>query len=384
MRETENLGLPLLDPSDLVKRSDFNDAAKILDEKVGLSPELCAMFSLAEGAAPVDALKRLLLSDGRYAVKVQVLSPGGRPMKGVEIGNSLVSMSGQPLITGEDGTCVGFTASNPVTVSATNNFLDISSIGSVKKTLTDGILNEVTLTSTRDSAMETSKTFTASQNVRFSPDVATFNCSAIGGGANGAAGVTGSSTISGYSAVTATGGKGGNAGQVVNKAGILNTSQLISIVVGAIGGTSRVGTYITAAGAAGAAGGAGGYAWSNANSVYANNHGSTNAGAGADTTTSFLYPPTDVGGAGGGGFAHTDFGGSYSSDASAARGIGGSPGGGEGAASQSSNGDNASHYGGGGGGGAAEYYSGKGWNSSGGSGMQGLCGLQWAYKGDDE
>lgn len=327
-----------------------------LNKATFLKDETCDLMGLPHTATPNDAFARLTLPDGKYAVKVSVFSPGGIPMAGVTI-DGITTMAGSAAVTGSDGTVIGFTTSSSLTLTAVNDRLDINGDQSLAVTLDANVLNAAEIHFTRVSS--TSATFSASTKVRFSPDVDSFDCSAIGGGTNGSNG----SVKSSY----AKGGKGGNAGAVENKANIKNDESAISIVVGGIGGTSQVGNHITALGGGGAVGGSGGYA-----SVSKQ----TDATKGEDTTTPFMYPPTSVGGAAGGGGAY------WRGQGIANNGNGGAPGGGKGNqyASGLTSGLDGSLPGSGGGGGGAYHDDDSDSTTDAGSGKAGLCGIMWRYK----
>ena len=277
-------------------------------------------------------------------------------MNGVTI-NGITTYAGKTAVTNSSGMVLGYSDTQSVTLTAVNDRYDISGNKSVSATLEAGKLNQVTIQFSRVSI--TQQTFSTSQTIRFSPDVDTFDCSAIGGGANGSSGHIGGST--------AYGGSGGNAGAVANKANIVNDESTIDIVVGGVGGTSKVGSHITANGAGGASGGAGGYA----------NASNQSHGKKGGDTSGFLYPPTDVGGAGGGGGAF------WRGQGIANNGNGGSPGGGKGNqyAYGVTTGINGTLPGsGGGGGGASRDTEGEETFTSPGTGKAGLCGIMWRYK----
>ena len=332
----------------------------------------CELLGLPTTAVPNDAFFRLALPSDRYAVKVTVLTPGGIPLEGITV-NGLQTLGGGTVVTGSDGTALGLASQANTTLTAVNPFLDISGNASQQFTLETDVINQCTLKFSRSST--TSKTFSSSQTVRLSPDVGSFNCSAIGGGANGR---PGTSTYSEDVSVSATGGKGGNAGQIVNQANIPNPGEPIAITVGAANGNSIVGSYITARGGAGAAGGTGAYYWAKLASGAPDSDTRTST-SGADSS-GFLYPPTSVGGAGGGAgcFVTTD-----GADMRLSESSGGSPGGGDGADSSSSssiNGKPGTSPGAGGGGGYGYIPNGiLDSNGEGGAGAAGLCGMTWSF-----
>lgn len=322
-----------------------------LNKSTLLKDATCALLGLPNTATPDDAFNRLALPEGQYAVKVTVLSPGGRPMPGLTV-QGLTTAAGVAAVTDSSGSVIGFTITQNPELTVGNTYEDIDGQISTTVSLTSGVLNYTTLHFTRVSTA--SKTYSSSKIVQFSPDVDTYSCSAIGGGTNGRTGSTATRSASG--------GNGGRAGAVANAANLqLPESRKISVVVGGVGGTSSVEPSISASGGQGALGGIGGYATDTSSQI-------RNATAGGDTT-GFLYPPTDVGGAGGGGGAN--YRGHFADD-----GAGGSPGGGDG-------GYDATLPGGGGGGGTSNVNSdGEATVNPGGAGKAGLCGLMWTYLPD--
>lgn len=318
-----------------------------LNKNTLLNDETCEILELPYTATPNDAFRKLIIPEGKYALRVTVLSPGGLPMSGITV-NGIMTASGHTAVTGSKGSVVGFTTSQSLTLTAVNNRLDISGDVSVSVSLTAEIMNTMTIQFSRGNI--TQATFSESTTVQFSPDVDTFDCSAIGGGRNGSNG-------SAYSS-WASGGDGGCAGTIANKANIANDESVISIVVGAVGGNSKVGNYISAACGAGFGGADGGYIRNSKIENYASN--------GKDSS-GFLYPPTSVGGGGGGGATSWK---GYSVSA----GKGGAPGGGNGGC------DGTLPGSGGGGGYAITDSDGSTSEGKGGAGQPGLCGLMWRYK----
>lgn len=352
-------------PVDLAGINDagWQQIGHALNKETLLDDNTCDVMGLPHTSVPNDAFMQLVLPDGKYAVKVTVLTPGGRPMPDVTISN-LTLLNGETAVTNVNGTVIGFTTSQTITLSPTHNYYDIEALTPQTVTLSAGVLNNVTFTGTR--IADTSKTFSASTTVRFSADVDSFDCSAIGGGENGEAG------NAYYSKMT--GGAGGNAGAIANKSNIPNTSQTIAITVGAAnGGTSKVGSYITASGGAGASGGRG---------AIITGTTKTRTSTAGRNSSGFLYPPTDVGGAGGGGGAANR---EISPHTSLSASSGGSPGGGAGGNISNSKGYDGSLPGAGGGGGWACYNEDSdghdiSTNGLAGAGQPGLCGLVWRYK----
>ena len=331
-----------------INAAGFQQIGDALGKATLLTDATCMLLDLPDTATPDDAFNKLVLPDGKYAVKVKVLSPGGRPMNGITI-NGITTYAGKTAVTNSSGMVLGYSDTQSVNLTAVNDRYDISGDKSVSVTLEAGTLNQVTIQFSRISI--TQQTFSTSQTIRFSPDVDTFDCSAIGGGNNGASGR--------YDSSYRYGGKGGNAGAVDNKSNIQNDENTINIIVGAVGGSSQVGSHITAAGGGGASGGSG-----SKSGPYSETNGKDGG-----STSGFLYPPTSVGGAGGGGGSQMDADGVIANP-----GSGGSPGGGSGSLYK---GVDGTLPGAGGGGGGSEPNN-LSW--AGGSGKPGLCGLVWRYK----
>ena len=323
----------------------------------------CDVLGLPHTAVPNDAFFRLALPPGKYSVKVTVLSPGGIPLPGIAI-TGITTLTGDSVITGSDGTALGLSDTQNTTLTATNKFIDINGNVSLSVSLEPETINYVTLQFSRISG--TSTTISSSQVIQFSPDVSDFDCSAIGGGQNGENGSYG--PLAGTSgAYYAQGGKGGDAGAIVNMQGIQNDGKEIEVQIGAAGGNTTVGDFITTTSAVGARGGTGAYCRSD-NSRY------NVDGLNGEDSASFLHPPTTVGGAGGGGAARTRI---NSASNSAKRGLGGQPGGGNGG--DDSNGNNGSYPGSGGGGGYGNITDSMASPTSGGVGSPGLVGFVWRY-----
>lgn len=327
------------------------------------------VLQLSEGSNVDDALLKLAMPEGKYALQITLLSPGSRPISNVAI-TGITTITGGAVSTDANGKAFGFATSNPVTVTADlSKFLDLTGNISQSFTLTSGIVNQGIMTATRSS--ETQKLITASGTFHFSPDVAEYDWSAIGGGHNG---VKGSASAYNDNA-HAYGGAGGQAGGVINQANVAIPSDftLNVIVGGSNGGKSSVNGTQTGNGVSG---GRGGYVRHHDD----NDYDKQDPMAGS-STTGFLYPPTSVGGAGGGAAAfacYNQYGdrGVYTADGAQ----GGSPGGGKGGYA-SGKGDSGTSYGSGGGGGGARMYDA---NLSelfdGGSGKQGVVGFMWRFK----
>lgn len=330
-----------------------------------LKDSTAAILGLGTDAVPDDAFLALALPAGKYAISVTVKSPGGRPMSGISL-SGIVSAAGSAVVTDENGAGFGFSTSSPTTITADiSAFLDLTGTASVTLTPKEKIVNEAKIVCKRGSA--TKATFSASKTVKFSPDVSEYDASAIGGGENGKKG-TGSQNGGTYYAA---GGDGGQAGGVLNLGKQPYTyPNPIPLVVGAVGGVSKIGETSTPAGAPGGNGG---------KHTYNRVDGIDNkvvATAGSDTS-GFLYPPTQVGGSGGGGGTSIYRGGTVSPAK------GGLPGGGGGGFypfdSYEKNGKNP---GAGGGGSVTAWVDDEGTLSLGtpGQGVAGLVGIMWRYK----
>ena len=327
-----------------------------------------------------DALLKLAMPEGKYALQITLLTPGNRPIPNVAI-TGITTITGGAVTTDANGKSFGFATSNPVIVTADlSKFLDLTDNISQSFSLTSGIVNQGVMTASRSS--ETQKLLTSSGSFYFSPDVAQYDWSAIGGGYNGENGEFSEDSLGGSTIIT--GGSGGNAGGVINQANVISNNNAIAIVVGAVGGgKSSVNGTETPDGVNGGIGARWHYQLAG--------RAATNGGS----TAAFLYPPTSVGGAGGGGGEIWTVSGISSSDHPDA-GSGGSPGGGSGGyfytyqgtdsdggivnmvGYDKINGSNGLYYGSGGGGGASSrdrYYRG-----SGGSGKQGVVGFMWRFK----
>lgn len=339
------------------------------------------VLQIAAGSNVDDALLKLAMPEGKYALQITLLSPGNRPIPNVAI-TGITTITGGAISTDANGKAFGFATSNPVTVTADlSTFLDLTGSISQSFSLTSGIVNQGVMTATRASSAQ--KLLTSSGSFHFSPDVAEYDWSAIGGGNKGGNGLYGNVPIDPYPYYkwTAYGGNGGNAGGVINTPNVLYNNEAISVVVGgANGGKSSVNGVQTGNGVSG---GLGGY-------VSIGSADKRVASAGVNQNVSFLYPPTNVGGSGGGGKARTQDG-DYVTDNETdmhKAAPGGSPGGGAGGCMTGMGDDNyygqpATKYGAGGGGGFSWIYK-SGLRTdipnAGGAGKQGVVGFMWRFK----
>lgn len=330
------------------------------------------VLQLAEGSNVDDALLKLAMPEGKYALQITLLSPGNRPIPNVAI-TGITTIAGGAVKTDANGKAFGFATANPVTVTANlSTFLDLTGSISQSFSLRSGVVNQGVMTATRLSKPQ--KLVTSSGSFYFSPDVAEYDWSAVGGGNNGGAGSY-SETSDQYIAV---GGNGGSGGGVLNKPNNKYSPETpIKIIVGGVGGNSSVNGISTSSSPT-TPGGSGGVA--KARKYSGGSNYKTDASNGR-SGSSFLYPPTNVGGSGGGGGAS-----SYSDDdvhlnnisASYGSGING---GGNGSNSTINKGSNATSYGSGGGGGYAanSMYTGNRASTEGGAGMPGCVGMMWRY-----
>lgn len=348
------------------------------------------VLQIAEGSNVDDALLKLAMPEGKYALQITLLSPGGRPIPNVAI-TGITTITGGAVKTDANGKAFGFATSNPVTVTADlSKFLDLTGSISRSFSLTSGTVNQGTITATRLS--EPKKLVTSSGSYYFSPDVAAYDWSAIGGGHNGGNGTSQRINVDSYNYyIQYTTGAGGAAGGIINRANLsYSNNNAISVIVGgANGGKSSVNGIQTGDGVSGGAGGITSDAWEPSR---------TSPKPGKNTTDSFLYPPTVVGGSGGGGAGAIGIGSDYTkSNIQGANG--GSPGGGNGCKltpvksesdvwqTEGSVGliyaKQGLYYGSGGGG--AGFYiirsgSSNNLSSSPGAGKQGVVGFMWRYK----
>lgn len=348
---------------DLVRADQPTQEGTPLNKATLLKDATAAILGLPNTAVPDDAFLALALPAGKYAISVTVKSPGGRPMSGISL-SGIVTAAGSAVVTDENGAGFGFSTSSPTTITAdTSAFLDLTGTASVTLTPKEKIVNEAEIVCKRGSA--TKATFSASKTVKFSPDVSEYDASAIGGGENGKPG-TGSQKRGTYSAA---GGDGGKAGGVLNLGKQPYTyPDAIPLVVGAVGGVSKIGEASTPAGVPGGKG---------AKYTYSSQIDNPIAATAGSDTSGFLYPPTQVGGSGGGGGAYITEGGNPVKPAA-----GGSPGGGHGeewGMPYKTDGTKP----GAGGGGAQATLSGEAGNLSpgtAGKGVAGLVGIMWRYK----
>lgn len=333
---------------------------KAIDSNTEVDAIIKEILSLPESDMLDDVLLNMVLPDNKYAVALTVKTPGGRPFNGASV-SGITSYVGEALTTDENGYVLGFCDTSTPTVTVTNPFLDVSGNVVQQLNLTGKVINTAEMKAVRGSITQITYD-SGSRVVRFSQDVDEFDCSAIGGGADGGKGT--------YTSIRATGGRGGNAGQIVNSANNINTSQGMTVTVGEKGQNSSIEGILTAVGGYSGGGAAG----------WASDDSKSNAGNGANSG-SFLYPSTSVGGAGGGGGAfYRNYNGSPPQTATT--GSGGTPGGGEGGGRNNRGYDGTAKGAGGGGGGADFDPQGFQYGYDGGSGQPGLVGFMWRYKED--
>ena len=345
------------------------------------------VLQITEGSNVDDALLKLAMPEGKYALQITLLSPGNRPIPNVAI-TGITTITGGAISTDANGKAFGFATSNPVTITADlSTFLDLTGSISQSFSLTSGIVNQGVMTATRSS--ETQKLLTSSGSFHFSPDVAEYDWSAIGGGHNGRKAsishIPGTSTFGQVG--IAYGGNGGDAGGVINQANVAVPSDLtLNVIVGAAnGGKSSVNGIETGTGVTGGTGG----------HLAQYGYNPLEATPGLDQDVSFLYPPTSVGGSGGGGkccYQVNDNVYYVDQSTSAIAATGGSPGGGAGGSRSGigfdgAYGKPATKYGAGGGGAFAwgdHEYPQQSLRSdvpnSGGAGKQGVVGFMWRFK----
>lgn len=331
------------------------------------------VLQITEGSNVDDALLKLAMPEGKYALQITLLSPGGRPIPNIAI-TGITTITGGAVSTDANGKAFGFATSNPATITANlSNFLDLTGSISQSFSLTSGIVNQGVMTATRSS--ETQKLITSSGSFHFSPDVSEYDWSAIGGGHNGGNGQGDSNGENVEDTEWARGGKGGNAGGIANQANVaVPSDRILNVIVGGSnGGKSSVNGTQTGNGASGGRGAYSYHRYDSGQSVDDN----TESTAGNATTSSFLYPPTSVGGAGGGGGTYA-----YGSAKSLKGSIGGSPGGGAGGSENTwheLNGQDGQLYGSGGGG-ATGVATSHAQDYTPGSGKQGVVGVMWRFK----
>lgn len=127
MRQTDKLVLPLFDPDDRILRENFNQAARTLDEKAGLSEEVCAILGPAADVTPADVFLKLALGPGRYAYILQVTYPDGTPVVNRTV-SGVKDLYGNTLVTDENGRVAAIAEKETVTASVELEYLDLKSI----------------------------------------------------------------------------------------------------------------------------------------------------------------------------------------------------------------------------------------------------------------
>lgn len=182
MRKTDKLVLPLFDPDDRILREDFNQAAQTLDEKIGLTEEVCAILDLPEEATPADALLKLALGPGRYAYILTVVYPDGTPVANRTV-SGVKDVYGNTPVTNENGRAVAIAEAEDITVSVESEYLDLKPIEN-QKIEAAGFVTHKNLClekNTGDYLL-----VTASKTYELSPYVRSMDVTAVGGGGGSA------------------------------------------------------------------------------------------------------------------------------------------------------------------------------------------------------
>lgn len=358
---------------DLVRADQPTQEGTPLNKATLLKDTTAAILGLPKTAVPDDAFLALALPAGKYAISVTLKSPGGRPMSGVSL-PGIVTTAGSTVVTDENGVGFGYSTSSPTTITADiSAFLDLTGTASVTLTPQEKLVNQVEIVCTRGSSAQA--TFSASKTVRFSPDVSEYDWSAVGGGTDGTTGHMDEIVSNRIYRVTYAG-DGGNGGGVINTESVPCNNDDIIIIVGGKGGKSSLNGVMTPDGSSGGLGGID-------NSDYPQ-VSYRKPGDGVNVNSTFLYPPTKIGGSGGGGMAY----GQGSQTRTGNGGKGGLDGGGAGGAvaldddhmpiAARLDGASGVYPGSGGGGGGCTYL--KNYVGNPGSGKPGLVGIVWRYK----
>lgn len=231
MRKTDRLVLPLFDPDDRILREDFNQAAQTLDEKVGISEEICAILDLAEGATPADAFLKLALGPGRYAYILTVVYPDGTPVVNRTV-SGVQDVYGNTPVTNENGRVVVIADAETVTVSVESEYLDLKAIRN-QKVEAAGLVTYQTLCLEQNT--DDYLLVTDSKTYELSPYVRSMDVTAVGGG-GGSAGTR----TAGSGAYGESGGGGGYAVHAFNYDVSVHKHIKIAIAAGGVGGKSGV------------------------------------------------------------------------------------------------------------------------------------------------
>lgn len=147
-------------PIDLngINEAGWQQIGDALNKANLLGDTTCDLLQLATTATLNDAFTKLALGTGKYAYKLTVLTPGGRPLVGATIGG-LTTITNGTVYTNSDGVAFGVsTSQNP----------------SVTITVADAI--------TARNATMTQLTTTSINNLRFSSDVDKVYMSLCGAG----------------------------------------------------------------------------------------------------------------------------------------------------------------------------------------------------------
>ena len=181
MEKTKRLKLPIWDSNDIIKREEFNNAAKNLENSL-LKNSTAALFGLDENAVPDDAFRVIATSYGRYKIKLH-LTFEGRAFSGVAVGG-ITTASGGTVSTDTNGLAEGYTYEPSGTLSVPQVCLDIPAF-TIPYNTNGNLLTEITHDAKTDSSTKQVEV-TESGNFRLSPAVTAFDAFLVGGGGSGA------------------------------------------------------------------------------------------------------------------------------------------------------------------------------------------------------
>ena len=313
-----------------------------------------------------DVLNRISTQLGGYLVRVYVQIGGAPAPSGISV-TGMTGVNNEPLVTGDDGSVLGLTRSNTVTITVDNSNIPYVDVQAADNTFTIDT-NYQAYTEATVNLVASAQGFiaiTASKSVSFSPSTKTVDLFLVGGGRGGDA-------IAYFNRDTSSGtgtSYGGYGGSKVTQLGVSLSSGTLTCTIGA--------------------GGPGGYARSTVSGQGIRdsgaNGGNTRVVVDGKTYTASGGSDTEVryGSDGAYPFGSSAFGNKYGANgggASANPGYtystfsGGTSGGGNGS---SDSGGDATDYGSGGGGGVTMGATSV--TAQGGDGYQGIVIIRWGY-----
>lgn len=267
-----------------------------------LPDEVCDLMSLDHNSSePRDAFCYLALMQASVYGKIVVtVTSNGLPMVGINF-----TIGSHSVTTNSQGQASVIVSPGNYTATFSNTLDLIFSPASMQVTATKGKITYYSVTASE--ASTTQRTFTSSTSISFSDRVSDFDVFCVGGGGSGGAACAMHASSNNYCWALATGGAGGKTATVKN---IVNTGNVITIVVGA-GGNSVTATIdrtnVSTSVGASAAGNSGGESYVSINSIKICSADGGASGNGSYTYSNMFYGADgSSGGSGSGAVSYTN------------------------------------------------------------------------------